>query len=230
MHKCRASSRKTCLWFVSCLYSYGAECTALPTRKDAQASGQPSVLWHDLLPLWSLQSVMGNNQTLNQMLGGATPQNPLANLATNPPNPWPTLGHSLTQRDSLPTGVGPSLMSPHGIPPELQQQALQKLQQQQGADQGGLHRGMSGDLSMQPGSSRQSSATMQHNFQLPSLPAQASQLNPKQLMLLQQHMQVTFCLRPCNRHSAQLYIPAMPCLLFCTNHNSTSSIALEPSC
>jgi len=104
-------------------------------------------------------------------------------------------GQSLAQRDLLPAGAAPSMTSPQGIPLELRQQALQKLQQQQHQQQQlhqqGAEQVMSGGVSTQPGSSRQSSGTIQRNFQSPTLATQPqSQLNPHQLILLQQHMQV----------------------------------------
>lgn len=137
---------------------------------------------------------MANDQSLNQLLGGVTPHTPTANLQGNLPNPWPMFGQPLAQRDLLPAGAAPSMTSPQGIPLELRQQALHKLQQQQQQQQ--LHQQaaehvMSGGVSTQPGSCRQSSGTIQPNFQSPILAAQPqSQLNPHQLMLLQQHMQV----------------------------------------
>ncbi len=138
---------------------------------------------------------MANEQSLNQLLGGVTPQTPTANLQGNLTNPWPMFGQSLAQRDLMPAGAAPSMTSPQGIPLELHQQALQKLQQQQQQQQHhhqqGAEQGMSGGVSTQPGSSRQSSGTIQRNFQSPTLATQSqSQLNPHQLMLLQQHMQV----------------------------------------
>lgn len=134
---------------------------------------------------------MANDQSLNQLLGGVTPQTPTANLQGNLPNPWPMFGQSLAQRDLLPDGAAPSMTSPQGIPLELCQQALQKLQQQQQQHQQGAEQGMSGGVSAQPGLSRQSSGTIQRNIQSPTLATQPqSQLNPHQLMLLQQHMQV----------------------------------------
>ncbi|DBB11186.1 TPA: hypothetical protein ACH3X3_006638 [Trebouxia sp. C0006] len=139
------------------------------------------------------QASMANDQSLNQLLGGVTPHTPTANLQGNLPNPWPMFGQSLAQRDLLPAGAAPSMTSPQGIPLELRQQALQKLQQQQQQQQlhqQGAEQGMSGGVSTQPGSSRQSSGTIQRNFQSPTLATQPqSQLNPHQLMLLQQHMQ-----------------------------------------
>lgn len=134
------------------------------------------------------QASMASDQSLNQLLGGVTPHTPTANLQGNLPNPWPMFGQSLAQRDLLPAGAAPSMTSPQGIPLELRQQALQKLQQQQHHQ--GAEQGMSGGVSTQPGSSRQSSGTMQRNFQSPTLATQLqSQLTPHQLMLLQQHMQ-----------------------------------------
>jgi hypothetical protein len=138
---------------------------------------------------------MANDQSLNQLLGGVNPQTPTANLQGNLPNPWPMFSQSLAQRDLLPAGAAPSMTSPQGIPLELRQQALQKLQQQQHQQQQlhqqGAEQVMSGGVSTQPGSSRQSSGTIQRNFQSPTLATQPqSQLNPHQLMLLQQHMQV----------------------------------------
>ncbi len=134
---------------------------------------------------------MANDQSLNQLLGGVTPQTPTANLQGNLPNPWPMFGQSLAQRDLLPAGAAPSMTSPQGIPLELRQQALQKLQQQQQQHQQGAEQGMSAGVSAQPGLSRQSSGTIQRNIQSPTLATQPqSQLNPHQLMLLQQHMQV----------------------------------------
>lgn len=138
-----------------------------------------------------VQASMANDQSLNQLLGGVTPQTPTANLQGNLPNPWPMFGQSLAQRDLLPAGAAPSMTSPQGIPLELRQQALQKLQQQQQQHQQGAEQGMSGGVSAQPGLSRQSSGTIQRNIQSPTLATQPqSQLNPHQLMLLQQHMQV----------------------------------------
>ncbi|DBA76344.1 TPA: hypothetical protein ACH3X1_010055 [Trebouxia sp. C0004] len=138
------------------------------------------------------QASMANNKSLNQLLGGVTPQTPTANLQDNLPNPWPMFGQSLAQRDLLPAGAAPSMTSPQTIPLELRQQALQKLQQQQQQQQHhqqGAEQGMSGGVSTQPGSSRQSSGTVQRNFQSPTLATQPqSQLNLHQLMLLQ-HMQ-----------------------------------------
>jgi len=134
---------------------------------------------------------MANDQSLNQLLGGVTPQTPTANLQGNLPDPWPMFGQSLAQRDLLPDGAAPSMTSPQGIPLELRQQALQKLQQQQQQHQQGAEQGMSAGVSAQPGLSRQSSGTIQRNIQSPTLATQPqSQLNPHQLMLLQQHMQV----------------------------------------
>lgn len=140
-----------------------------------------------------VQASMANDQSLNQLLGGVTPHTPTANLQGNLPNPWPVFGQSLAQRDLLPAGAAPSMTSPQAIPLELRQQALQKLQQQQQQHQQSAEQGMSGGISTQPGSSRQSSGTIQRNFQSPTLATQPqlqSQLNPHQLMLLQQHMQV----------------------------------------
>ncbi len=138
-----------------------------------------------------VQASMANDQSLNQLLGGVTPQTPTANLQGNLPNPWPMFGQSLAQRDLLPAGAAPSMTSPQGIPLELRQQALQKLQQQQQQHQQGAEQGMSAGVSAQPGLSRQSSGTIQRNIQSPTLATQPqSQLNPHQLMLLQQHMQV----------------------------------------
>ena len=138
-----------------------------------------------------MQASMANDQSLNQLLGGVTPQTPTANLQGNLPNPWPMFGQSLAQRDLLPAGAAPSMTSPQGIPLELRQQALQKLQQQQQQHQQGAEQGMSAGVSAQPGLSRQSSGTIQRNIQSPTLATQPqSQLNPHQLMLLQQHMQV----------------------------------------
>lgn len=139
------------------------------------------------------QASMANDQSLNQLLGGVTPHTPTANLQGNLPNPWPVFGQSLAQRDLLPAGAAPSMTSPQAIPLELRQQALQKLQQQQQQHQQSAEQGMSGGISTQPGSSRQSSGTIQRNFQSPTLATQPqlqSQLNPHQLMLLQQHMQL----------------------------------------
>ena len=138
------------------------------------------------------QASMATDHSLNQLLGGVIPQTPTANLQGNPPNPWPMFGQSLAQRDSLPAGAAPSMTSPQAVPLELHQQALQKLQQQQQHQQS-AEQGMSGGVSTQPGSSRQSSGTIQRNFQSPTLATQPqlqSQLNPHQVMLLQQHMQV----------------------------------------
>ena len=142
---------------------------------------------------------MANEQGLNRLLAWVTPQTPTAIPQANLSNPWPMLGQSLAQRDPTPAGAGPSMMSAHGMPPELRHQALHKLQQQQQHQQG-AEQGMSADLSMQPGSSRQSSGTMQRNFQSPTLASQQpSQLTAQQLLLLQQHMQVPVltCL-PCH--------------------------------
>ena len=148
-----------------------------------------------------MQTSMGNDQGLTQLLAGGTPQGPLGNPQGNLSNPWPITSHgfgqSLSQRDPLSAAAGAAaLMSPHGLPPDLRQQALQKLQQQQqqGVEQSNLLRGMSGELPIQPGSSRQSSGTMQRNFQSSTLPEQHSQLNTQQLLLLQQHFQVCFLL------------------------------------
>ncbi len=139
---------------------------------------------------------MANEQSLHQLLGGVNPQTPTANLQGNLPNPWPMFGQSLTQRDLMPPGAPPSMTSPQGMTLELRQQALQKMQQQQQQHhQQGAEQGISGGVSTQPGSSRQSSGTIQRTFQSPTLAAQPqSQLNPHQLMLLQQHMQV--CIAP----------------------------------
>ena len=155
---------------------------------------------------------MASEQGLNQLLAWVTPQTPTANPQANLSNPWPMLGQSLAHRDPTPAGAGPSLISPHAMPLELRQQALQKLQQQQQHQQG-AEQGMSGDLSVQPGSSRHSSGTMQRNFQSPTLASQQpSGLSAQQLLLLQQHMQVPV-LRPSASARAQHMATCAPAVV-----------------
>lgn len=144
----------------------------------------------DVVIVCPVQTSIASEQGLNQLLAWVTPQTPTAHPQANSSNPWPMLGQSLAHRDPTPAGGSPSLISPHAMPLELRQQALQKLQQQQQHQQG-AEQGMSGDVSVQPGSSRQSSGTMQRNFQSPTLASQQpSGLSAQQLLLLQQHMQV----------------------------------------
>lgn len=148
-----------------------------------------------------LQANLGPGQAFEQ-LRGANPQTPLASPSSGHPNSHPEFPQALMQRQTCQPGAASAMLSqPSTVPPELRQQAIQKLQlqylqqqQQQVGEQGALQRGMSVDLSAQPGSSRQSSGTVRRYSQSPTMPAQQLQqpaLTPQQMMLLHHIQQVT---------------------------------------
>ena len=171
----------------------------------------------DTVTAVGLQANIGPGPVLDH-LRGAGPHTPLASPTPSHPsaqsNRCPGPPHALTHHDAFQASPA-SLLSPNTFPPEMRQQAVQKLQlqclhdqqqqqqqeqQQSVAEQGDLHRGMSTELSGQRGSSRQSSATILRYSQSPTMPAQQQTqqppLNPQHMMLLYHMQQVIPLLRP----------------------------------
>ena len=162
-----------------------------------------------------LQNKPGPGQGLEQ-LKVVTPQTPLASPTPSHPNAQtnkhPGFAHALMHPDAFQPSIGAAMLSTNAFPPEMRQQAIQKLQlqylhhqqqqqqqqqQQHGEEQqqGTLHRALSADLSGQIGSSRQSSGTIQRYSQSPTMPAQQQPqqpgLTPQQMMLLHHMQQVS---------------------------------------
>ena len=180
-----------------------------------QLDDQPSIM---TAVVFDMLQNFGLGPALEQ-LRGPTPQTPLTSPTPSHPhahtNKHTDFAHALMQRDAFRASAGAAMLSPNAFPPEMQQQAIQKLQlqylhhqqqqqqqqggeqQQGGVEQGALHTGMSADPSAQIGSSRQSSGTMQRYSRSPSMPAQqqeqqpGSGLTPQHMMLLHHMHQVT---------------------------------------
>lgn len=167
-----------------------------------------------------LQSKVRPGQGLEQHRV-VTPQTPIASPTPSHPNAQtnkqPGFSHALMHPDAFQPSVGAAMLSTNAFPPEMRQQAIQKLQlqylhhqhqqqqqqHQQGEQQqhGALHRALSADLSGQLGSSRQSSGTIQRHSLSPTMPAQQQLqqpqqpqqpgLTPQQMMLLHHMQQVS---------------------------------------